>query len=172
MQVVQSSMMNMTRKENRNPGSFGGEHGHCNRGLLCCCSRADRTTAWSILVNAPVWKPHTLFSQCIGWNQSQDSPYRQVAGESIQPQTSWSQYLPQRNGMILFWSIQIYLWNWLLGPYAIPFLSTKLCISAQTYPHVFFCVKAPVHSSGCEQVTSSSISWCSELNLASYTATQ
>lgn len=80
MQVVQSAVTNMIRKEKRNMGSSDGEHGHCNRDFLCCHSSAERTTAWCILVNAPAWKPHTLFSsQSVGWNQSQDSP-EQVAG--------------------------------------------------------------------------------------------
>lgn len=75
MQVVQAAVKNKVRKQNKYMGRFDGEHGHCNRDLLCCHSRTERTIAQCIPVNIPVWKPHTMFSpQSIGQNQSQDFP--------------------------------------------------------------------------------------------------
>lgn len=137
-------------------------------GIFCVATAGQREPyiAQCIPVNIPVWKLHTLLS--VYWVEPVPGlPYSKWQRESIWPQTSWLQHLPQRNGMILFQSIQIYCWSCLLGPYALLFLSIKLCISAWTDPFIFFCLKAPVHSSGCEQVTSSSMSWCPEQNLSS-----
>lgn len=138
--MVQPAVKNKVRKQNKNMGSFDDKRGHCNRDLLCCHSRAERTIPSTVhpCKYSSLETTHSALPSVYWVEPVPGLPYSKWQRESIWPQTSWLQHLPQRNGMILSWSIQIYCWNCLLGPYALLFLSIKLCISAWTDPFFHF----------------------------------
>ena len=78
--------------------------------------------------------------------------HRQVAeGKPMVTNISVTASAAEKSYDFHFEAFKFIFCNCLLGPYAIPFLSISLTISARTDLLTLLCVKIPVHPSGCEQ---------------------